>query len=190
MKIKIISPQTAEVVLTQLEADELGLCYSSLNNDSPNFRSAVTKILKEMNMTADLENKYYNLCVEAVLTEEGGVKLSLTLLDSSGDIAFNLKRTFGPVVFKFENQNDLSVGCNKIAESYLHRIYKSSLFSFNSIYYLVVYPLDTVDNRTIGFLLEYGSMVGTGDIIASYIAEHSKLIIPDNAIDIWSELDL
>lgn len=190
MKFKIISPKITEVTLSKKEVDDFGISFDSLDSSNPQFRAAVMEILEELDSSYDYGHKSCNLCVEASKTDDGGLNLVFTFLGRELQRLFNINEPLGPVVFHFSSHENLSMGCTKIAKSYLHRIYKSSLFSSKNSYFLIVYPLDTVDSRTIGFLSEYGSMIGTGDILASYIAEHGKLLIKDNAIDIWSELGL
>jgi len=92
-----------------------------------------------------------------------------------------------PVIFAFDDARSLAMGCVKVFERHSHRIQKSSLYSFKDGWRLAVYALDYEDNLSIAFLCEFGRISGVGEVLRSFIEEHGKELIVDDALEVMAK---
>lgn len=184
MEIQLISSDQLKISLTEMDLEKLGVTYDSLDYSDPQTKKAILSLLMQAKKTTGFDPHHAKLYVEVYPEDEGGCTLFFTSVQKKPASHRSTDACpCGPVIFEFSNLDILVDASCKLFCQYGHRIYKSFLYRLDESYRLIIYPLDSVDNVTVGFLCEYGRMVGEGELLAAFVAEHGQCIIRDNAID-------
>ena len=91
-----------------------------------------------------------------------------------------------PVVYAFEDVDDLIHGSVKLFGRCSHRIRKSALYRVRGGWRLAVYPLDAREGLSLSLLDEYAPRCGQGPLAAAWLEEHGDRLVEDNAVDLLS----
>ncbi|MEG1621375.1 MAG: adaptor protein MecA, partial [Oscillospiraceae bacterium] len=88
-----------------------------------------------------------------------------------------------PIIFAFENLDNLISASISLFNNYCKLVYHSTLFFMDNKYYLIINSTNDTKGLATNLLLEYGDLLGKGEIAASFPDEYGKLLIKNNAID-------
>lgn len=180
MEITLVHETKLKVTLSALDMQALSLDYGRMDYTDPATRKALVSILNRGRAQVGFNPRRAKLLVEVYPHEDGGCVLYFTCLGAANGAG---QAGMEPVLFEFENADDLISGACKLFEQYSHRIYKSSLYRLRGRYRLTLYPLDYSDRLSVYFLSEYGEIIGEGDLLAAFTEEHGELLVQDRAID-------
>lgn len=168
-----------KVVLSAMDMEELELDYEDIDHSDPKTRRALVNILELGRIEVGFNPKKSKLFIEVFPNEPDGCVLYFTCLGAVGKKAVSIQ----PVIFQFDQAENLIDAACELHRLYKRRIFKSSLYIMKKKYRLLIYPLDYSDKRSVYFLSEFGDKIGEGDLLAAFIDEHGELIIEDKAIE-------
>lgn len=195
MTIELIDKTTVKVTLTKFDMEVFGVTYENMDYKQVHtkrlFNNIQNKIKQELNMNF-FDKK---LLIEAFPFEKNGCILYISSGESKNTInnfinnniaSFkNNKSTFNtPLIFDFENIENLISLCKILYGAYSHIILKSSLYYMHEKYKLLIYTYFKLDNKISMISEEFGTFCGKGPCPESLIQEHGNLIAEDNAIEI------
>lgn len=186
MNITLLSADKLKVSLNGQDVRDLDIDLKNAGCVDGKNRIFFTELLSRGKRETGFSPKGAKVFVEVYPGEDGGCVIYFTAFDK---VQYPRKLArLEPVVFSFENADDLCNGAVKLFKRYSHRIYKSSLHRYNGTFHLIIYPLDYSDRLSVYFLSEYGERVGEGGVFAAHIGEYGSEIIADNALDALSEM--
>lgn len=181
MEIILLSEDKLKISLTRQDLEKLELSYSKMDYSNEKTRQALLLLLEKAKLEVGFSPRGARLFIEIYQSDGGGCVIYFTGIKrsrfSGGAGAVS------PVVFEFENAEELIEGACKTFLRYSHRIYRSSLYLLNGKYRLLVYNLDYSDKLSIYFLSEFGKKLGDDEIFVSFTTEHGKELIADCALD-------
>jgi Negative regulator of genetic competence (MecA). len=89
-----------------------------------------------------------------------------------------------PVVYAFEDVDNLCRGAEGAYQRCRSQVGQSRLYRFRGEYRLVLYPLNHGDCLSACSLLEYASGVHRDPVAAAFVQEHGCLVLADDAIGV------
>lgn len=182
MIFTLLTDDKLKAVLSCEDMDAYDLSYQVLDYEDINTKEFISDILFLAKIKTGFTPNKSKLLIEVYPYEKTGCVLYFTSTSEFSDDKNN-KNISIPVIFMFSDIDVLiDAGC-RLFKLYCHRIYKSSLYLMDNSYRLIIYPLERCDSVTTHFLSQYGERIGDGIILASYIEEHGKPILEQNAID-------
>lgn len=190
MKIEIITNKKIKIILDINDMANLSLSYKDMDYKDEKTKNAILDILIYINIKKSINLINKHLFIEVFPDLQGGCvmyiniankqcKIKKEILPHSENLTTILET---PIIFKFENLDNLSQVCKKLSEQYSHIILKSSLYSEKNNYFLLIYTYNKVDSKIIFLSSEYGLFFGKGDIKAALVKEHFEQIIKKDAI--------
>lgn len=180
MEFELLCENKLKAMLSAQDMQLLELDYEQMHRSDPATRKALVTILEQAKRESGFDPRGTKLYIEAFPCEEGGCILYFSCIPTAMHTdAYGID----PVLFEFKDSDAMISGACKVFEMYGHRIYKSSLYLFEHMYRMVVYPLDYADRLSIYLLCEYADKLGEGAILAAFTEEHGKELIKDRAID-------
>lgn len=189
MDFFLLEPEKLKVSLTREDMDALELDYDAMDYNDPATRIALTSLLDKGRAQTGFHPRRAKLYIEVFPTEDGGCVICYTKLPG-GEVLPSGQFQPGPapVVFAFDHPGPLLEACRQLHSRYAHRILQSSLCQLGTGYRLILYPLDYADPLTVSMLLEYGTSMGEGSILAAYAQEHGTLLVPEDAVELLAGL--
>lgn len=188
MKIEMLDDKTIKVLLTGRDMAHLQLNYSDINETDANAKKAIIKLLDEIKEETKIDLCSAKIFVEAFPYADGGCILYVTSITKKVQPPKSQAGFSAPLIFSFESLEPLIIMARGMSNQYGHIILKSSLYAKNSTYYLMIYSYYKLDEKLIRYACEYGAYYGKGAVCAAVIKEHSKEIIPSEALLILSGL--
>ena len=166
------------VLLNKKDMEELSISGEDLIQP----RLSTLRMLERLLRMACLDTGFCpateNLLVQ-VQSTDSGCRIIFTTVRDTGDKTAPAE----PVIFAFEDIDDVLCATSALFEIHSHRIFKSSLYQMDASYRLLVRTLDTADGPVIAHLEQYGRKIGQGELAAAFLDEHGAMIIEDDAID-------
>lgn len=186
MEISLVSGDKLKISLTQLDFEQLGISYSSMDYADKATKRALIRLLEKAKREVGFSPRGAKLFVEVYQTDDG-CELYFTCIRKAAALP-ELNGVLAPALFEFANVNDLIAAAVKTHARYGHRIYKSALYLMDGKYRLLIYNLDYSDKLSIYFLSEFGRMLGDNEMLAAHTMEHGAEIIPDTALEMLARL--
>ncbi len=183
MKFVLVSPGKLKVTLSAVDLEEFSISYDAMDYTHNGTRQLLVDLLEQGKLETGFNPQHSKLYIEVYPTEEDGMVIYFTTLPSGHQLRKGSPKAPAPVIFSFEDIDDLTHACCKVYARYSHRIYKSSLYKLGKQWRLIVYPLDYADQLSVYFLSEFAPQIGEGEIHAAYVQEHGQEIILDTALD-------
>lgn len=180
MNIEYKNNNTIKILLTKYDLNKYNITYEELDYKNIATKKFLHSILKNIHQISNINS--YKIFIEAYPTKDDGCLLYINLEDKNKVKSSNSFNT--PLIFIFDNINMLTNTCNKLFNENLYMIIKSSLYFYNDKYYLSIYSYCRMEEKLCNILKEYGHFIGKGSIFSSFLQEHSREIISENAIEI------
>ena len=92
-------------------------------------------------------------------------------------------RIYHPLIFGFDNSQDLIEASVKLFSLYGHRLFKSELYQCGRLWVLIIQLFDESPSPVVLLLSEYGFSIKGADQTAALIKEHCKPILRQCAAD-------
>lgn len=185
MKIEMLDQQTVKIILSYDDMSKLSITYDDMDYSDPETRFVIMELLQKIKKETTIDLTNGKLFIEAFPYESGGCILYINVLTQK--ISKNLKElktVFNePIVFVFDNFDNVCDACINFFQNYNHLIFKSSLYSNDNKYYMMIYSFFKLDKKISSVMSEYGHSFGKGELIASHIREYGKCIIGEIAIE-------
>lgn len=187
MNIEIMGQKMVKVTLTDNDLKQYHISYDKLDYNNAETRRVVYELIQLIreNTTVDLSSK--KILVETFRAKNGGcifyISANLDIIAYAKPISKNSSGFNTPLIFEFSNFDNLCSACKHLYKMYNHIILKSNLFVNNQNYVLTLYTYFKQDDKIINLATEYGEYFGQGDLKNALIAEHSDIIIKNNAIE-------
>ena len=190
MDFSLSGPDRLKVSLSADDLEAFGMDYQNLDYNDGATREILLELLNKGRAEVGFLPKRAKLYIEIYPREGGGCVIYYTRLPGNQPhTGWPFLPGPSPIAFAFADAQTLLDGCAKAYGLYRHRIYKSSLYALGAQYRLIIYPLDYNDNLSVNFLSEYGRLVGEGQVLASYIEEHGKLLRESTALETLAKIE-
>ncbi len=180
MNIEYKNDKTIKILLTNTDLEKYKITYDELDYENIKTKEFLLSILKQVNKSYKINKQ--KIFIEAYPTNNKGCLLYINFIDNDykckNDTSFDT-----PLIFKFENIETLSKTCTKLFKENLYMIIKSALYYYNDEYYLLIYSYCRMEKNLSNILKEYGTFIGKGAVFSSFLQEHSKQILCENAIE-------
>lgn len=190
MKIELLENKTVKVVLSNADMLSFHLTYEEMDYKNPETKRVILLLIEEIKREVALDLSTGKLFIEAFPYADGGCILYVNLVDNNtkkNNLKEHKQGFSTPIIYAFPTINALGQVAKRIISRYDHIILKSSLFSENNQYFLLLYSYCKMENELSALLNEYGKYYGKGSVISSVIQEHGKELIQTDAIKILSE---
>ena len=185
MTIILLDCDRLKICLNENESLECGFNEDYSQHTDEEIRARLLSLLKKAHAETGFNPGSANIVAEIWPDESGGCVVCFTavrgirLSPYGGEIE--------PIVYSFESALELIRAMCDLYSRYGHYVYKSSLYTDNRKYLLVMRVLDYEDQQSIRLLEEYTPIIGRGEVLAAYIDEHCELLLSDNAVDTVGE---
>ena len=183
MEIKQIDSRRLKILLSGEDLDAINLSYEQIDYQNPETREFLFSLLETACLTTEFKANS-RVAIEIYPTNQRGCVVYFSALDDPPKRWKVRRHIVSPAIYLFDDVDTLIKGSVKLFHRASHRILKSSLYRGEGRYWLVIYPLDMVENITLAFLDEYASRCGEGLLVASWLDEHAQLILKDHAVDL------
>ena len=181
MEIKKLETGRVRIALTGEELQELNLCYDDIDCEAPETQALICTLVAAARSRTGFDPGC-RLMAEFYPEGQGCV---VYLSDADDPLQQRpARKVTTPVIYLFDDLNLLITAAVGLFARCSHRIRKSSLYLMEHTWRLVLYPLDTVENITLGFLDEYAPRCGEGELAAAMLREHAEPLIEENAVDL------
>lgn len=181
MEIQKLEMGRVRIALTAQELAEMDLTYDTIDCGAPETQALICALLAAAHVETGFDPAS-RLLAEFYPDEQGCV---VVLSDADAPVTDRPSRQIvSPVIYAFEEIDTLIAGAVGLFARCSHRVRKSSLYAVEQGWRLTLYPLDTVENITLGFMDEYAPRCGEGETAAAALAEHATMLIEDNAVDL------
>lgn len=179
MKLKIIDPDHLLAVLTQEEAQSLGMFeadgHCPLRFSSFHSRLAAARILSiACSRGFACENRRITL---RVLPSEDESILLLFTLEKHRRRTFRIKHREEPAVFRLENAGVLLDALERLRQMPAAFGVEFCVYRLETSYALVFSPPVTARKGLFTLLGEYGGCLGKGTALAAFAAEHGQFLL-------------
>lgn len=183
LKIEPLDRQTIKIVLSKSDMQQMSIEFEQMDYSQPATKRMIMQLLQQARDETNLDFTKGKLLIEAFPTPDGGCVLYLNLIQRSYSTNKNNRGFNTPLIFKIQNLDQLCIVSKKLYQNYHHLILKSTLYSENNQYILMVYSYYKLDDKLIAIINEHGSLVGKGEIKSRLIEEHTHLIVKNKAIE-------
>lgn len=184
LKIEIVDEKTVKVSLTRADMDDLNVCYDGLDYKNPLTRKMIVEVLEIIKSRLNLDLTEEKLIIEAFPYIDGGCILYIKINSEKRIVAAKKQKpSFNtPIIFRFKDINELSMGVSFLSKLYFHIILESSLYLLDDSYYLLIYSYFKMDDRISSALSECGEFYGKGAVKSAFLKEHGKELIKSDAV--------
>ncbi len=192
MKIELIDRQTVKILLSVHDMQDLAITYDQMDYKDPGTKRAIVALLHKVRQETQVDLSGGKLFIEAFPHCEGGCILYISVLESQVKApAQKPKRYRGsfntPLIFRFQDVEELITVCDKLFRQYSHLVLKSSIYLLDQAYILMIYSYFKLDGKIAALVGEYGEVLGKGTVKCSFIKEHAKPLIENTAIETMVE---
>ena len=185
MKIELYENDKLKITLGHEELLKNSMSFDSLDYNNMETRKLIWDLLEEAKRSTGFDPMKSKLLIEAVPSKNGGCVLFFTQISKS---SFNKQNVLNkiypyvPIIYKFNNFDDLLDAVRLLAGTDLSNISDSQLLSFNNKYLLIIYQsIPLYDNQKM-LLNEFASKVCEDSLKCSYYLERCNVISAKNAI--------
>ena len=180
------------------DLEEKNIDFHSFVSQSIESQELFWDVLDEAEEKFGFVTKDYKLAIEALALSGGDFILTVTRMEQEKDSLIHkkvkVKRKVhkldtNPLIYSFSTFDDFCSFCtffntNNI-KNYTKLIKKDSLYTYNSMYYLVITSISIEENRKKGFyssITEFAEYVKSPEIFERKLKEYGKVVIPNKAI--------
>lgn len=172
MEFRARNDHTIATRLTRSDMEKLNMTFEAMDYADADTRRAIHTLLenacRELHMTPNTNGR---LIIEAFAEHDGGCRIVFTLPPEHGRLRLLIKRRAQPVLFAFDEVNELLDACAALCECP-----ESDLYQCEGRYYLLL-PCGSREKSACAVLDEYGRGLGTDAIRIQYVREHGRLLI-------------
>jgi len=177
LKFEYLSSDRIKVVLTAQDIADSGIDFESDDEkDIKRLKGYLFFLLSKIKLQYDAATEDASLYIEIYPQRTGGALIYFIIDRGHHNIC-------EPLVFCFENSNDLIKAASALYSNYSHRLYKSALYQYKSCWLLIIRPLDGNLSPAATLLMEYGELIDSDLLTSAVIQEHCKPIIRERAAD-------
>jgi|GEM_PF-5767562 len=188
MKIDRIASSKVQVRLTREDMNTLGMEYPSISWKNRHTREIVQGLLEIAGRETGMHRKG-RMLIEVFEPRRGECCFIFTALPrmpgQSGRRHFRIVRPSEPVLYRFEESDDLLGAMKAVARIGIRCGSRSRLFRKDGRYYLFLYPYGRVDARIHGIFSEFGEKRRVTTYTAAALEERGERIA---AGDLFSRL--
>ncbi|MEG1965683.1 MAG: adaptor protein MecA [Oscillospiraceae bacterium] len=167
--------------LSSEEMYETGLAYALAYNNEY-MVDVISNILLLGKQKINFKTKQSRIAVEIIKKDNFDCEIKFNIMPSY-KLENNTIVVCEPIIFAFENLDNLISASISLFNNYCKLVYHSTLFFMDNKYYLIINSTNDTKGLATNLLLEYGDLLGKGEIAASFPDEYGKLLIKNNAID-------
>ena len=177
MKIEKLSESKIKFTVSREDMERWGITVESLITDTPKARELFKILIKRAEDETGFYAKGSNIMIEAQPGKGDAIILFVTNLDmhlqslGKGRLRAKAVQQSTHFIYEFENFDDL---CE--FAKLKNNIEKSSLYSFEKNYYLVLFESCSA------IINEYGKEMKKNEITLPYLKEHGKCIAEKDAL--------
>lgn len=181
MHMEISENGCLTIVLTEQDLQQYGLRFEDLDYTKPATRAVIQSLLATARREMGFDSSG-SLLIEALPTDDGCI---LLITPTGPHRKIRMKRAAGPYIYNISDEEALfqlaSAWQRAFASSQKDNqlSFSSSLYEFNGEYRLIIYGLPLEGTA---LLQECGRLVGEGDAVAAFTAEHGKALAIGDAL--------
>lgn len=185
MKIELLDQQTIKIVLSCTDMSQFAITYDDMDYDDPDTRRVILQLLQKIKQETQLDLTDGKLFIEAFPYDQGGCILYINIVAPHVQQVTTVSKSgFNtPLVFSFDSIEHVCNICKDLFQNYSHLIFKSSLYTFQGQYMIMLFSFFKLDRKISAIMSEYGNYYGKGELTASIIREHGNCIIQDTAVE-------
>lgn len=201
MKIEKLNEDKIRIILNLDDLKEKDIDFHTFMSNSIESQEIFLDMLDKAEKEVGFITDDYKIMIEALAMTNGNFVLTVTRLAKEKEKLtynkkkFNIKRKNSNInsavaIYSFESFDSFCEFCNFLDNNILKYIDSfsnvSSLYEYNSCYYLVLKDININSNLLKSFcssITEFAHFVNNSDLFESKLLEYGKLIISDNAID-------
>lgn len=201
MKIEKLNEDKIRIILNVDDLKEKDIDFHTFMSNSIESQEIFLDMLDKAEKEVGFITDDYKIMIEALAMTNGNFVLTVTRLAKEKEKLtynkkkFNIKRKNSNInsavaIYSFESFDSFCEFCNFLDNNILKYIDSfsnvSSLYEYNSYYYLVLKDININSNLLKSFcssITEFAHFVNNSDLFESKLLEYGKLIISDNAID-------
>ena len=180
MKIDRIAASKVQVRLTEEDMTTLGIRYPAISWENQSTREMVRGLLEIAGRETGVFRKGRRMLIEVFEPKRGECCFIFTLLPpapgKSGRKHFRVVRPSAPVLYRFEESDDLLGAMKAVSRIGIRRGSRSKLFRQNGKYYLIVYPYWKMDEGVAAVFSEFGEKRRYTTYAAAALEERGKQI--------------
>ena len=202
MKIEKLNEDKIRITLDINDLKEKNIDFHSFMSNSISAQSIFMDMLKKAEKEVGFITKNYKTMIEAFATSDGNFILTITRIQPEiidKDLqkkkkmkikrkSINLKNDL--IIFKFNTFDEYCDFCISLTDNYLNQyktiIKTSSLYSYNSKYYLI---LNNISNQNISiikfysYISEFAELIHIPNLMKTKLLEYGKIVMKKNAIN-------
>lgn len=183
MEIKLISKEKLLVLLSPVDLQKFELSFNSLDYESYKTRTVLNMLLKKAKEETGFEISQGKLIIEVFNQLDGSVQIIFTTVKTAENKRYMIKKFFSrPLIYEFENSESVFLAAEHINKLPNLGNLNSWLYLFKDKYRIAIKPSVKSYQLIKTTLLEYGRLVGEGDLSLAYTAEHGRLLSGKNAL--------
>ena len=205
MKIEKLTENKIRIILNIEDLKEKNIDFHSFMSNSFESQDLFFDMLETAEKEIGFVTKDYKLIIEALATSDGNFVLTVTrvipdtALNKESHKKVNIKRkSITPSkllsIYTFSNFEEFCDFCTYIhtgpLSSLSKKLKKSTLYLYNSKYYLSLYDLNINLKSFKSFhclITEFSTYVANSDIFERKLSEYGKVIIETNAINVCTK---
>ncbi|NLJ16358.1 MAG: adaptor protein MecA [Clostridiales bacterium] len=194
MQIDVLANNTVKITLNRIDMTEYDVSFDSLSQKNPDTKRLLVELLTIIRLEKNLDLTDGRLFIEAFPRNDGGCMLYISCLKKLNEKNSSKMKSNEPsksiykscLVCEVDNINSLTQLCvhlNTEAKSL-----KSSIFSLEKKYRLIIKDTAIINDRVFRIIKEYGKIIGISKIVEAKTKEHFSPIIIGNGIKTIAEL--
>ena len=198
MKFEKLNENKIRIILNIKDLEEKNIDFHSFVSQSIESQKLFLDMLDEAEEKIGFITKDHKLVIEALALTGGDFILTVTKLENERkkvkiEKPYAIKRKIhplntSPLIYSFNTFEDFCNFCtflNNNMKNYIKHIKNDLLYTYNSIYYLIIDIIDIENNtkkKFYSYITEFGEYVKSPEIFDRKLREYGKLVMPKNAI--------
>lgn len=183
MVIEQISKSTVKVILSSNDMCDYQMDFDMLESNNLETRNLIVSLLTKIQKNVDIDFSSDNLFIEAFSSKDGGCLMYISVIENT-DNAYRkaIKSDFITITTEFDDFNTMIILCRQLLNND-NKIVRSQLYFKENLFRLVIEISSKSEKKIYNFLLEYGKIIGKGDLPHSITKEYYQCIESDKAIE-------
>lgn len=186
MLVNSLGKNKIKITLSAFEITKLFGSYENIDYSNPEIKIALNVLLDKATEMSNTEFDEGALFVEVYPTALGGCNIYFTKIKQTDKTTKRFKKinqNHFCTVIVFEGSNDLLNAIQYLYKTDTYELIKNSLYKRKDKYNLLLVSSKPIIKK-LHCLGEFAKNIYSGKEVYAFIAEHSKQIIADNAIQI------